>query len=225
MCGRYEVHTPVEDLARQFEAALTPDAAALPLRYNVAPSLKVPVVRFRKRQREVAALSWGLLPSWSKDARMHRPINARADSVFDKPMFRNAIARRRCLIPADGFYEWQQGPGGKQPWHVGMLDHSTFALGGIWEYWAKPGGEPVLSCAVVVTDANELVAKIHDRMPVIVAPEDYDRWLDPELTDPMEIQRMLAPYPAEEMRAYPVSHEVNNANNEGPQLIQPLEQD
>jgi putative SOS response-associated peptidase YedK len=147
MCGRYEVHTPVEDLAREFDAVLRADPAQLPPRYNIAPSLKVPVVRVRKGERELASLSWGLLPSWSKKAQGNRPINARAESLFEKPMFRNAIARRRCLIPADGFYEWQQHPAGKQPWHIGMIDDKTFALGGIWEYWAIEGQEPVLSCS------------------------------------------------------------------------------
>ena len=222
MCGRYEVHSPIEEIARSFHAEPTAEAAQLPVRYNVAPSLKVPVVRFRDRKRELAALSWGLLPSWSKGGAGNRPINARAEGVFEKPMFRNGITRRRCLIPADGFYEWEQRPGGKQPWHVAMIDGRTFALGGIWEYWAKKGEQPVLSCAIIVTDANELVRKIHDRMPVIIAPEDYDRWLDPELIDPTEIEKMLAPFPAEEMRAYPVSMRVNDANNEGPDLIEPI---
>src|SRR5689334_8386713 len=188
MCGRYEVHTPVEELAREFDAVLRADPTQLTPRYSVAPSLLVPVIRVRKGERELAALSWGLLPSWSKKAQGHRPINARAETLFEKPMFRNAIARRRCLIPADGFYEWQQRPGGKQPWHIGMMDDSTFALGGIWEYWAVEGSDPVLSCAIIVTDANELVAKLHERMPLIIAREDWDRWLDPELTDEREIQ-------------------------------------
>src|SRR6478609_2853833 len=158
MCGRYEVHSPVEELAREFDAVLRADPAQLPPRYNIAPSLQVPVVRMRKGVRELAALSWGLLPSWSKKEKGNRPINARAETLFEKPMFRNAITKRRCLIPADGFYEWQQRPGGKQPWHIGMIDESMFALGGIWEYWAVEGHEPVLSCAIIVTDANELIA-------------------------------------------------------------------
>jgi putative SOS response-associated peptidase YedK len=224
MCGRYEVHTPVEDIAREFAAALHADPQTLPPRYNVAPSLQVPVIRVRKGKRELAALSWGLLPSWKKDAQGNRPINARAETLFDKPMFRNAIARRRCLIPADGFYEWQRRPGGKQPWHIGMLDGSMFALGGIWEYWAVEGVQPVLSCAIIVTDANELVRTLHERMPLIIAREDWNRWLDPELTDPVEIEKLLQPFPAELMRAYPVSSRVNNAKNDDAALIEPLAQ-
>jgi len=222
MCGRYEVHTPVEQIARQFDAALTEDAALLAPRYNVAPSLKVPAVRVHNDRRELTAFTWGLVPSWSKDLYATKPINARAETIFDRPMFRTAIRRRRCLLPADGFYEWQQRPGGKQPWRIGMVDDSLFAFGGIWEYWAKEGQSPVLSCAIIVTDANQLMAKIHDRMPVIVAPEDYSRWIDLELQDPVDIGKMLAPYPGE-MRAYPVSTRVNSVKNDDPTLIQPVE--
>ncbi len=223
MCGRYEVHSPVEEIARQFDATLIDPAEDLPPRYNVAPSLKVPVVRFRHERRELAALSWGLLPSWAKNPKMHRPINARAETLFDKPSFRNAIARRRCLIPADGFYEWQERASGKQPWHISMIDKRTFAFGGIWEYWAQADVLPVLSCAIIVTEANALLAKIHERMPVIIAREDYERWLDPELSDPTEIQKMLVPYPADEMQAYPVGLQINNARNEGPELATPAQ--
>jgi putative SOS response-associated peptidase YedK len=222
MCGRYELHTPVEEIARRFDAALTDEAAALPPRYNIAPTLRVPVVRAAAHGREVEAMTWGLLPSWAKDAAGVKPINARAETVFDKPMFRNAIKRRRCLVPADGFYEWRAGPAGKQPFHIGMADDSPFAFAGIWEYWATPDYEPVVSCAILVTAANELMAKIHDRMPVIVRPDHYAAWLDPKLIDSPAIAPMLEPYPAEEMRAYPVSTRVNNARNEGPDLARPV---
>jgi putative SOS response-associated peptidase YedK len=134
MCGRYEVHTPVEEIARRFEARLTPDAAGLQPRYNVAPTLAVPVVRENADGRVLEAMTWGLVPSWAKVASGAKPINARAETVFDKPMFRNAIRRRRCLIPVDGFYEWQTGPLRKQPYHVGMIDDALFAFAGIWEY-------------------------------------------------------------------------------------------
>jgi putative SOS response-associated peptidase YedK len=222
MCGRYEVHTPVEEIARRFDAALAGQAAGLAPRYNVAPSLGFPAVRMRDGERELTAFTWGLLPSWSKDLSGTKPINARAETIFEKPMFRTAIRRRRCLIPANGFYEWQQRPGAKQPWHVGMADGSLFAFGGIWEYWAKQGAAPVVSCAIIVTGANELMRTIHECMPVIVAPEDYARWLSDELQDPVEIGEMLVPYPAEEMRAYPVSTRVNSVKNDGPELIQRL---
>jgi putative SOS response-associated peptidase YedK len=221
MCGRYQVHTPIEQIAHEFDAVLTEEAAELAPRYNVAPSLKVPAVRLRDDARELTALTWGLVPSWSKDLSGTRPINARAETVFDSPLFRTAIRRRRCLLPADGFYEWQKRSGDKQPWHVGMLDATLFAFGGIWEYWRR-GDKALVSCAIVVTDANELVAEIHPRMPVIVARADHARWLDPNLSDPGEIAELLVPYPADEMRAYPVSMRINNAKNEGAELIQPV---
>jgi putative SOS response-associated peptidase YedK len=134
-------------------------------------------------------------------------------------MFRNAIRRRRCLIPADGFYEWQAGPQRKQPHHVGMVDAALFAFAGIWEYRARDGQTPRVTCAIIVTHANELMAPIHDRMPVIIAPEDYARWLDPAGTDQAGIARMLLPYAAELMRAYPVSSRVNDARNDDAQLV------
>jgi putative SOS response-associated peptidase YedK len=222
MCGRYELHTPVEELARRFDAPLTDEAAALPARYNIAPTLRVPVVRVADKGRRIEAMTWGLLPSWAKDPAGVKPINARVETVFEKPMFRNAIKRRRCLVPADGFYEWRADPTGKQPFHIGMVDGSPFAFGGLWEYWAMPDHEPVVSCAILVTEANDLMAKIHDRMPVIVRPEHYASWLDPKLADPRVIAPMLEQFPAEEMRAYPVSTRVNNTRNEGPDLLHPL---
>lgn len=221
MCGRYQVHTPTQQIARAFDAVLTEDAAVLTPRYNVAPSLQVPAIRVRHDTRELTALTWGLVPSWSKDLSGTKPINARAETVFDTPLFRTAIRRRRCLLPADGFYEWQQRPGGRQPWHIGMLDDGLFAFGGIWEYWRR-GDKAMVSCAILVTDANELMAEIHQRMPVIIARADYARWLDPSSSDPGEIAKLLVPYPADEMRAYPVSTWVNNAKNEGVELIQPV---
>lgn len=222
MCGRYELHTPMEDIARRFDAHTTDEASALPPRYNIAPSLRVAVVRETTRGRFLEAMSWGLVPAWVKEVSRVRPINARAETLFDKPMFRAAIRRRRCLVPADGFYEWQAGPGRKQPFRIGMVDGAPFAMGGIWEYWARPGQQPLVSCAIVVTGANELVAAIHERMPVIIGPEDYARWLDPASMNQAQIEALLAPYPAELMRAQPVSTLVNDVNNDGPALVEPL---
>jgi putative SOS response-associated peptidase YedK len=169
----------------------------------------------------LTALTWGLVPSWSKDLSGTKPVNARAETVFDTPMFRTAIRRRRCLLPADGFYEWQQRPGRRLPWHIGMLDGSLFAFGGIWEYW-KSADKMLVSCAIVVTNANKMMAEIHQRMPVIIAPADYARWLDPSMSEPEQIEKLLVPYPADEMRAYPVSTRVNNVKNEGAELVEPV---
>lgn len=221
MCGRYEVHTPIEEIARTFNAQPDDEVRSFGPRYNIAPTLRVPAVREAKSGRALEAMTWGLVPSWAKDLSGAKPINARAETVFDKPMFRNAVRRRRCLLPADGFYEWQQRPGRKQPYHVGMIDDGLFAMAGIWEYWARGEAQPVVSCAVIVTGANELMAGIHERMPAIIAREDWSKWLDPSIDDPTAIATMLAPFPAEQMRAYPVGTRVNNVKNEGPELIEP----
>jgi putative SOS response-associated peptidase YedK len=223
MCGRYEVHTPIEEIARIFDAQPDDEVKTFGARYNVAPTLRVPVVREGRSGRILEAMTWGLVPSWSKGPARAGPVNARAETVFDKPMFRNAIRRRRCLVPADGFYEWQQRDGRKQPYHVGMADGVPFAMAGIWEYWARPGAPAMVSCALVVTQANELMASIHDRMPVIVAPEDYAGWLDASIDDPVAISAMLLPFPAGLMRAYPVSTRVNNVKNDSSDLIEAMD--
>jgi putative SOS response-associated peptidase YedK len=222
MCGRYEVHTPVAEIARRFDARLTDEAAALPARYNVAPTLRVPVVRASTPGRLLEAMTWGLVPGWAKDLSGIKPINARAETVFDSPMFRNAVRRRRCLVPADGFYEWQVRAGRKQPFHIGMADGGVFAFGGIWEYWAREGEEPRVTCAILVTRANELMAAIHDRVPVIIAPEDYAAWLDPQTGERSALAQLFEPYPAELMRATAVGTRVNNVKNDGPDLVAPL---
>lgn len=221
MCGRYELHTPIEEVARRFDAALGDEARGLPPRYNIAPTLRVPVVRQGRQGLEVELMTWGLVASWAQDLARVKPINARAETVFDQPMFRTAIRRRRCLLPADGFYEWQRGSAHKQPYRIGMADGSLMALAGLWEVWQRPGQPSLASCAILVTAANALMAPIHDRMPVIVHPQDSARWLDPALEDRAAIEPMLVPFAPEPMRAYPVSTRVNNARNDAPDLIEP----
>jgi putative SOS response-associated peptidase YedK len=225
MCGRYEVHTPVEEIARRFDAAIVGDAAAFGPRFNVAPSQPIAAIRVRSGRRRIEAMIWGLVPGWIKNPLGAKPINARADTVFDRPMFRNAIRRRRCLVPADGFFEWEKTPAGKQPWHIGMADRSVLAFGGIWEYRAREGEPPLLTCAILVTSANEVVRGIHERMPVIVRAHDYAGWLDPTLESPTLIAPMLEPYPAAEMRAHRVSKRVNDADNDDPELLSPISVD
>ena len=222
MCGRYELHTPVEDIARGFDARLTDEAAALPARYNVAPTLRVPAVRATADGRVLEAMTWGLVPSWARDPSGVKPINARAETVFDNPMFRNAVRRRRCLIPADGFYEWQARSGRKQPFHIGMVDDGWFAFGKIWEYRVLEGEKPRVTCAILVTRANKLMASIHERMPVIIAPADYAAWLDPATGQRNALEDLLQPYPAELMRATAVGTRVNNVENDGPDLVEPV---
>lgn len=222
MCGRYELHTRTSEIARRFDAQLIGSMQESAPRYNVAPSTAVPVVRAARHGRVLEPMSWGLVPSWCKDLSGQKPINARVETVFDKPMFRSGIRRRRCLIPADGFYEWKPSGTRKQPYWIGMADNALFAFGGIWEYWAKEGADPLISCAIVVGEANGFICAIHDRMPVIVAPEDYARWLDPALEAREAIEMMMRPYRADLMRAYPVSTRVNDVRNDDAALLDPV---
>lgn len=225
MCGRYVIKAPVSQLATMFDLIDVPPLAA---RYNVAPTQSVPAVRMKSdsKERELVMLKWGLIPGWAKDAAIgNRMINARADTVAGKPSFRSAFRRRRCLLAADGFYEWQKTNGKKQPFFIGMQDESPFAFAGLWEHWQNPEGEPVESCAIITTEANDLVKPIHDRMPVILPRKVYALWLDPQAQDTEKLQKLLVPYPAKEMRAYPVSLLVNNPKNENAKCAAPVKGD
>ncbi len=193
-------------------------------RFNVAPSQTLPVLQQDAAgQRHFIAARWGLLPSWIKDpAEMPHPINAKAETAAIKPMFRHAFRKSRVLVPADAFYEWQLVAGRKQPWLIQMRDASPFGMAGLLEHWTGPAGE-IRSFTLLTTAANPLMAAIHDRMPVIIKPADYARWLDPGRTDVGELQGMIGPYPEREMEAYPVSRKVNNPKNDGPDLIAPVD--
>ena len=194
---------------------------ALPLRYNIAPTQRVAAVRQQaETDRELVQLRWGLIPSWAKDAAIGSSlINARSETAAKKPSFRSAMRKRRCLIPADGFYEWRRVGGEKQPYLIGLLDDAVFAFAGLWEAWDK-GGERVESCTILTTSANELLKPLHDRMPVIVAPADYAQWLDPAIVDPAEVQPLLRAYPPDQMRYYPVDSRVNSPRNDDPQCAE-----
>jgi putative SOS response-associated peptidase YedK len=221
MCGRYVVKTPVLELATMFDLM---DVPALTPRFNVAPTQMVPVVRLKPetKKRELVMLKWGLIPAWAKDAAIaNQMIMARADTVADKPAFRDAFRRRRCLMVADGFYEWQKTNGKKQPYFIGLKDQSPFAFAGLWERWKNPEGDAVESCALITTDANHVVKPIHDRMPVILQRQDYETWLDLEIQDTMALQKFLQPYPVEAMMAYPVSSFVNDPRNEASRCLDP----
>lgn len=224
MCGRYSITQPVEAIQRVFCVSERPN---LPPRYNVAPTQDVPAVRRGEDgERHLALLRWGLIPFWADDASIgSRMINARAESAAQKNAFRTAFRRRRCLIVADGFYEWQKPAtkgGRKQPYRVTLTDGGLFAFAGLWESWREPAsGETVESCAILTTDANEDLAQIHERMPVILDPAGYDTWLDPD-TDPADAQALLSPYPAERLTAYPVPTRVNAVANDDPGVIEPL---
>ena len=219
MCGRFALLAPGESLAEQF---LLDSILALTPRYNIAPTQPVTAVRLNphSQNREWTVLHWGLIPSWAKDMKFSsRMINARAETVADKPAFRAAFKRRRCLIPADGFYEWQKLNGRKQPMYIHARDGRPLALAGLWESWQSADGSEIESCTIVTTEPNELMAPIHNRMPVIIEPEDYSMWLDPG-PQPADALHLLRPYPAAKMAAYPVSSLVNSPRNDNPKCIE-----
>ncbi len=223
MCGRFVQYSDPERYAERF--GLDHLCHAEP-RYNLAPTQPVLAIRLAAAGgRELVPLRWGLIPHWSKapDSR-YSMINARAETVATKPAYRDAFRQRRCLIPSEGFYEWRATKGGKQPYLIGRRDQAPFLMAGLWERWRRGEGDqsPIESCTIIVTDANELVRPIHDRMPVILSDEAADRWLDPDERDPAALAGLLRPADPAEMRLHPVSRAVNNARNDGPELLEPL---
>jgi len=222
MCGRYVVTTPGEVLAELFEIDEKPHLAP---RYNVAPTQEVAIVRARPGGgRELAFAHWGLIPHWAKERAIgNRLINARGESLAEKPSFRDSFKRRRCLIAADGFYEWQKLDGRKQPWLVRLRDGAPFGFAGLWSSWTdKASGEIVDSCTIVTTAPNELLAPIHDRMPVIVPRGEHAAWLDPEVSDPERLAPLIASYPAAGMEAIRISEWVNNPRHDDPRCLEEL---
>jgi len=203
MCGRYSLTTPNEAMTRLFGLSAP---AAFPGHHNIAPTNVVPVVRAsREAEREAVLLRWGLVPSWSQGPdNRYRMINARAETVATKPAFRAAFKARRCLVPAEAFYEWRKTSNGKQPYRIGMADGAPFAFAGLWERWQPPEGDAMETFTIIVTDANDLVRPLHDRMPVIVDPADYDLWLAPTVSDRHVLDPLLRPHPPEAMAAEPV---------------------
>ncbi|MBD2595977.1 SOS response-associated peptidase [Nostoc spongiaeforme FACHB-130] len=225
MCGRFTLNQSAEALSKAFNLQQVPDLAA---QYNIAPTQMVLTVLHHpsNEQYEFQQLRWGLIPSWAKDAKMGvKLINARAETVSEKPAFRASFKRRRCLVIADGFYEWQKQQSQKQPFYFRLQDGKPFGFAGLWDVWHSPEGEEIASCTIITTTANELLAPIHDRMPVILAPEDYDLWLDTQVQTPEKLQPLLDPYPVEAMTAYPVSNLVNKPQHNSPECIMPLSEE
>jgi putative SOS response-associated peptidase YedK len=221
MCGRVIQFAPPRDIAQQFETSGDlPNAAA---RYNGAPSQDLMVVRHHPKtgMRHVGLLRWGLIPSWAKDRKVaFKMINARCESAATKAAFAPALEKRRCLVPVDGFYEWKSVGKTRQPYAFAMADRRPFALAGLWEWWKDPaGGEEVRSFTVLTTAANALVSPLHDRMPVIVRPENWQAWL----SDARAAPELLEPHPADAMISWPVSDRVGSVRNEGPDLLEPVE--
>lgn len=222
MCGRYTLHSPRQLILDHFQLS---DGISIEPRYNIAPSQDVPAVRLDKDgKRELVKLRWGLIPSWAQEAKTgYSMINARAETVASKPAFRAAFRKRRCLLPADGFYEWKSGANGKQPYHIRMQAHDIFAFAGLWEHWEDENGQVIESCTIIVTDANNLMQPIHERMPVILDQEDYQQWLDVDSFNANRLESLLRPYPGDRLEVYPVSRRVNKPTNDEESCIAPLD--
>jgi putative SOS response-associated peptidase YedK len=220
VCGRFTLFASNDEIARLLDL---PEVPAIPPRYNVAPTQTLFAVRVNQAgDREPAFLRWGLIPSWADDPAVgNRMINARSETVADRPAFRSAFRKRRCLIPASGFYEWQKTGGKKQPYYIRTRNGQPFVFAGLWESWSR-GEEPVESCTIVTTEANDLMRPLHDRMPVILHREDYDRWLDTGLQDASKLMPLLVPYSGDDLTAYAVSTRVNNARNEDARCVEPF---
>jgi putative SOS response-associated peptidase YedK len=219
MCGRFAFYSPHEAVTRLFGVA---DAPEVEPRYNIAPTQFVAAVRETGGPREVAMLYWGLVPSWAKEKSIGaRMINARSETLAEKPSFRNAYKRRRCLVLADGYYEWQRSGAIKQPYFISFAAGEPFGMAGLWERWRDPGsGEPLESCCIVTTSPAPAVAHVHDRMPVIIPPDAYAEWLDPDNAATDRLARLLVPCEARGLQARPVSRRVNDARNQGADLLE-----
>jgi putative SOS response-associated peptidase YedK len=220
MCGRYVITSSPEAIRELFRYSEQPN---FPARYNVAPTQPIPVVRIVEGKRSFALMRWGLIPAWVKDPRgFSLLINARGESLSEKPAFRNALRRRRCLVPADGFYEWKPAGAGKRPYFVRPRRAGPIAFAGLWETWMGPNGEEMDTACIVTTFANRALASIHDRMPVVIAPEAFDPWLDCAGVDDRTAAALIAPAPDNLLEAYEISTAVNQAANDSPALIEPL---
>ncbi len=221
MCGRFAFYSPHEAVARLFGVAAAPEIEP---RWNIAPTQFVAAVREPGGPREVAMLYWGLVPSWAKEKAIGaRMINARSETLAEKPSFRSAYRRRRCLVLADGYYEWQRSGTVKQPYFISFRSGEPFGMAGLWERWRDPvTGDPLESCCIVTTQPASGVAHVHDRMPVIVPADAYDEWLDPDNGATERLQRLLVPCEDLGLRAVAVSRRVNDARNQGPALIEPI---
>jgi putative SOS response-associated peptidase YedK len=220
MCGRYAITSAPEAIRALFGFAEQPD---FPPRYNVAPTQPIPVVRLAEGRHSFALVRWGFMPSWVKDPRTFSLlINARGESVLDKPAFRNAMRRRRCLVPADGFYEWKAEGGRKRPYFIRPRAGGPIAFAGLWECWTGPNGEEVETACIVTTAANRTLRDLHDRMPVVIAPEAFDLWLDCANVDAGTAAALIAPAPETVFEAYEVSTAVNRTADDRPDLIAPL---
>lgn len=221
MCGRFTLQLPPEFLAEIFGLTEVP---AYPARYNIAPTQKIPTIRTDADYRNrFDLLSWGLIPSWAKDkSQASHMINARSETIAEKPAFKQAFKHRRCLIPSSGFYEWFAVGKEKHPLFIHLKNDLPMVFAGIWEHWKSPEGENIETCSILTTASNKLIEPIHDRMPVILHPQEFDLWLDRDLTEHEKLKQLFQPYPADLMDMYQVSTMVNSPRNDSPELIKPL---
>jgi putative SOS response-associated peptidase YedK len=224
MCGRARFSSDVSEIKLAFSIPPERPAPNVPANWNVAPTEDVAIVRYDARagQRSLDVMRWGLVPFWAKDIKVgFSNINAKAEGIDTRPAFREAFVRRRCLVPFDCFYEWKKLGKERQPYAIALADRRIMALAGLWESWRSPAGERVRSFAIVTTAPNALLAELHDRMPVILAPETWPIWLGETKANPDQLKSLLVPYPAEDLVIWPVDKRVGNANNKDPLLIDP----
>lgn len=223
MCGRFRLSRRKQLVEEYFDGTGEDDWSP---RYNIAPTQPVPVIRQHPKEpvRQISSMRWGLIPSWSKNTSVAASmINARSETVATKPAFRDPIRFRRCLIPADGFYEWKRTAKSKQPYCFEVYDGKLFAFAGIWDGWKDASGNWIKSCSILTTTPNALTATVHDRMPVILDPDSYDLWLDPGMNNVVEVSNLLKPFEAERMRCYPVSSRINHVANDDEACSAPVE--
>jgi len=219
MCGRFTLTVSPATLSGLFKAEWS---SPFKPRYNIAPTQQSPVVRISPADNSlhIDLLKWGLIPSWAKDASIgNHMINARSETVDQKPSFRTALKHRRCIVPASGFYEWQEVGGKKHPLYIKLKDSSLMMFAGIWDHWKNPDGEVIESFSILTTVTNELIQPLHDRMPVILTPEDKDIWLDTQVADPEQLKLLFQPYQSDLMEMYQISDLVNSPRNDNPECI------
>ena len=228
MCGRYTLRHTTQQIVARFEVTEVIDATFAEMRvdaprYNIAPTQPIAVIT-ENSQRVMEMMRWGLVPSWAKNPSIgSRLLNARAETLPEKPSFRTALTRRRCIVPADGFYEWKKQGKAKQPMRIHRKDDELFAFAGLWDEWQSPDGSPLRSCTIITVGPNELMASIHNRMPAMLCPEDEGAWLKGSLQSVPELLSLLTPYPDEEIEAYPVSANVNSVANDDSCCIKPFD--
>ena len=224
MCGRYKLSRRKQAVEEYFDAVSSEEDWTP--RYNIAPTQPVPVIRQHPKEptRELSLMRWGLIPSWAKDSSAAaRLINARSETASTKPAFGDALKSRRCLIPADGFYEWMRTGKAKQPYCFEINEGELFAFAGLWDRWKDPSGSWVKTCSILTTTPNAVAAAVHDRMPVILDPDAYDLWLDPGMTNVDAASELLKPFDARRMRSYPVSTRINQVANDDEECSRPVE--